>query len=391
MRKINNSNKHLSIDIMCKPIEACNQNCFYCFDKKAQSEFKREKLDLDLLHKFCHQLFSEYRIVNWTWHGGEILLVGKEWFREASFLIYETALRYGSSVNFFMQTNGTLIDEEWKEIFLQYNISASTSDDVVNNELSRGYTCPNENFLSKIVIINKYNKDHLIEIYEKLKEEQYTSTTFNFGFITKSIGLNEILGDPIDAIEKYWEFFKYYIWDKNNPNKLLERTAKSLIDIAFGKNDELMNCNFTDCTKYNFLTIAPNGDLYHCDNLIKEFRICNIADYESSESIKNTQINERLQEMKKAQRLTCGDCKYLPICNMGCTHCSITESNGEKPYSFYCEMIKMLIPRVEKELGDLTPQQFYDLNPVIKKALIQDMYLPLGLLQKAKEGASYAN
>ena len=91
-----------AISVMIKPASgACNMDCGYCFYRDEAS--KRLK-------------------------GGEPLLAGKDFFRQA--IIWASELnKYGAPVYLNVQTNGTLIDDEWAKIFRHGNILVGLSID----------------------------------------------------------------------------------------------------------------------------------------------------------------------------------------------------------------------------------------------------------------------
>ena len=48
-------------------------------------------------------------------------------------------------------------------------------------------------------------------------------------------------------------------------------------------------------------------------------------------------------------------------------------------------LLKELIPVVFEKLSDLSPEEFVNLNPNVKNLLIQNHYIPISILEKAKE------
>ena len=106
----------------------CNLNCVYC----SEGDIAQADLPLSLLHKLIDEipsLLSKYHddTVDLLWHGGEPLSVGKKYLLDA--MQYAKAKLPKYKLRFLVQTNGTLIDDEWISIFKQFNIGVGISLD----------------------------------------------------------------------------------------------------------------------------------------------------------------------------------------------------------------------------------------------------------------------
>lgn len=114
----------------------CNLNCTYCyiFNLADQSFQGRPKvMPLDLVEISAQRMVEQARAqqmrrINIAFHGGEPLLAGKAWLRDA----VETFRRAGGSeieFCFSLQTNGVLVDPEWVRLFHELRIGISVSLD----------------------------------------------------------------------------------------------------------------------------------------------------------------------------------------------------------------------------------------------------------------------
>jgi len=99
-----------------KPIgDACNLQCLYCFNPHLQKRIILTAKNLkSALNKLRHR---ELRILI---SGGEPLLCSKSYMNELLQCIVD---ELGANVQIQIQTNGTLIDEEWLKLFSSYNSS----------------------------------------------------------------------------------------------------------------------------------------------------------------------------------------------------------------------------------------------------------------------------
>lgn len=123
-----------AISVMIKPASgACNMDCGYCFYRdEASKRLKPDRglMSLSTLKKIFSEAFEYAKKdpVYIVFQGGEPLLAGKDFFRQA--IIWASELnKYGAPVYLNVQTNGTLIDDEWAKIFRHGNILVGLSID----------------------------------------------------------------------------------------------------------------------------------------------------------------------------------------------------------------------------------------------------------------------
>lgn len=124
------------LDFVLKVASRCNLNCTYCYVYNKGDETWRgrprvmpeEVFQAALLRIRQHCLRSGQRAVRLTFHGGEPCLAGPArlagWCAAA-----REALDGVAQVSFAMQTNGTLLDEDWTEVLLTHKIQVSISID----------------------------------------------------------------------------------------------------------------------------------------------------------------------------------------------------------------------------------------------------------------------
>ena len=116
--------RQLPFSVVAKPTgAACNLDCQYCFflSKELLYATKRQQMNEETLATYVAEYLaaSPDGEVTMLWQGGEPTLRGLPFFRTLVKLC-ERYRRPGQHVVHAMQTNGTLIDEEWAE-FLKAN------------------------------------------------------------------------------------------------------------------------------------------------------------------------------------------------------------------------------------------------------------------------------
>ena len=119
--------------VTIKPTGAvCNLRCGYCYylDKKElYPGQKKFLLSNELLEKFTRQYLQSqtmYEVV-FTWHGGEPLLRDIGFYRKA--LALQRAYGRGMRIANSIQTNGTLLTDEWCRFLKENNFLVGISID----------------------------------------------------------------------------------------------------------------------------------------------------------------------------------------------------------------------------------------------------------------------
>lgn len=124
-----------NMQVIVKVAERCNLNCVYCYMYSGADQSWRSRPrflsagNREMLIKRAEEYLARdpVRSVTLELHGGEPLLLGLERFE--SFLV-EARQRLGYKRTIIcLQTNGTLFDEAWRDLFERYHVSWSISSD----------------------------------------------------------------------------------------------------------------------------------------------------------------------------------------------------------------------------------------------------------------------
>ncbi len=120
--------------LLAKPTGAlCNLDCAYCFflSKEMLYPGSRFRMADELLETYVRQLIEAHaRVpeVTIAWQGGEPTLMGIDFFRR-SVELAERHLQPGQRAVYTIQTNGTLIDDEWAAFFKAHDFLVGISID----------------------------------------------------------------------------------------------------------------------------------------------------------------------------------------------------------------------------------------------------------------------
>ena len=121
--------------VMAKPVSSiCNLACTYCYYLEKHNLYKQSKLNNytmtdELLERFIQQYIESQTMhqVLFTWHGGETLMRPLSFYKK----VIELQKRYARerTIDNCIQTNGTLLTDEWCKFFKENNWLVGVSID----------------------------------------------------------------------------------------------------------------------------------------------------------------------------------------------------------------------------------------------------------------------
>lgn len=206
----------------------CNMQCLYCYEHNFSKYNKINNLTyakLDEVKEYLSQ-FKEYPNILILFHGGEPLLFGKDNLEN---IFYFVKNNFRNKYRIQVQTNGTLIDNDFIEIFLKYGVEVSISLDpygirdlrksenfeyrniVINNMLMASNRLSN---IGVVSVAHKYNlnyfKEFIVELikynikYLTINKIRYSEHYTNFYITEKEYN------DMLKELLLYWIKHKKY-------------------------------------------------------------------------------------------------------------------------------------------------------------------------------------
>ena len=178
--------------VMLKPVGAvCNLACDYCYyleKSKIYVNNPKHVMSDELLEKFIEEYINSQTMpqVLFTWHGGETLMRPLAFYKKAMELQKKYA--NGRTIDNCIQTNGTLLTDEWCEFFKENNWLVGVSidgpqefhDEYRKNKLGKPSfvkVMQGINLLKKhgvewnaMAVVNDFNADYPLEFYNFFKE-----------------------------------------------------------------------------------------------------------------------------------------------------------------------------------------------------------------------------
>lgn len=376
-------------EFVFKVASRCNINCSYCYVYNMGDEgYSSQPRFMDIstvrisaariLKYLSDRSSTECRIY---FHGGEPLLLGKERFKE---IIDECKLIFSNNrninVTYHVQTNATLVSDEWVDFFIQNEVyvGISLDGDRSSHDSRRVDHNMNGTF------------DYAMRGLNKLKNVEYSKNILG--------GALSVIDISADA-KKYYEFVKslalpnfdillplrpwrlyleqnqgiYGKWiaelfdnwymDVSPPNiRFFNHLLMLLLGAEMTGSEQFGN------NSLRLAIIETNGDIEAPDTL----KACasnmthlglNVFDNEISE-LDDSEYFAYIRNSHAQPSSQCEDCKILKICGGGRIVDRFSKENGFDNRSTYCVDYKYLVNHVISVITDIS-------DPAVKRILQQ--------------------
>jgi uncharacterized protein len=300
-----------------------------------------------------------------TFHGGEPLVAGIDFYRKALPMIYEIL---GNNVSIGMQSNLWALNEEFRSLLSEYNIGISTSIDGPEH-INDTQRCPGyfDKTFSGIDLLHRSGiSPGIIATFTKYSAKYYREV-FDF-FVNNHMhfsvhGAVKPIGSKNDSIyldaDRYAQLLlgllDLYV---KNLDKIKISTLDTMIkNISY---DESGLCTFSRCIG-DYLAVTPGGEIYSCNRFVgnKEFSLGNVNRIEGMVDIENSWGWQRLMEWQDTIDKECADCLHKNICHGGCPYAGFSAGNGKPSRDPFCEAYKKVYSYI---LDRATDEFFSDEN-----------------------------
>ena len=299
--------------VMLKPAGAhCNLACKYCYYLEKNNLYDKSHRHImsdEMLEQFTREYIEAQTMpqVLFTWHGGEPLMRSIDFYKKA--LALQKKYARGRRIDNVIQTNGTMLTDEWCEFFAQNNWLVGISIDGPQKyhdhyrltstgnpswqKVMHGIELLKKHHVewNAMAVVNAYNANHPLEFYHFFKDNgcQYLQFTPIVERLTKHqdgrtlaslADDKEIPLADFSVTPELWGNFLCAIFDEWVRNDV----GKMFVEIF-------------DCTLANWMGVLPgicayskncghagvmehNGDVYSCDHFVfPEYKLGNIRDH----------------------------------------------------------------------------------------------------------------
>lgn len=352
---------------------ACNQRCKYCYEhgpghstnETMTLESFKEALDTVIYHRCI--LGSIDNIVDWHFHGGEVLLL--PWSILKQMILYvEERQKFFPNVTWSMQSNGTLLTDEVAKFFAvrgkdfgfswdgfgdNLRMSLKDNEDVINNLVK--YHTKYGLKSSYLLVLSRQNMKTWIDDYLAVKD----------CIGATQIGINilcDVKDDLIPSVDELWTYWAEPVLNSFlTENPIVERDIytfiqKALTGIVYSiKKKEKTGCFDRICAHgSNMTTITPSYDMRPCDKYLE------CGDFINKRE--NWNIKDRdflgLQTMnyvyhfydklfKEEAKLGCDSCYANAICQGECQSYNISRYGDIKIDGSLCSLYRKIYSFIE--------------------------------------------
>ncbi len=358
--------------VMLKPIGAhCNLACDYCYyleKAKLYGNIPKHVMSEEMLEHFTHEYIQSQTMpqVLFTWHGGETLMRPLSFYKRAMELQKKYA--QGRSIDNAIQTNGTLLNDEWCQFFKENNWLVGVSidgpqdfhDEYRKNKqglpsfvkVMKGIDLLNKHGVqwNAMAVVNDYNADYPIEFYRFFK--QINCHYIQFTPIVERIkthvdgrhlanlkdGIDCQLADFSVTPEQWGNFISTIFdeWVRNDVGdyyvQLFDSTLANWMGVGPGVCTLGKSCGHAAAMEFN-------GDVYSCDHFVfPEYKLGNIR----TSSLVEMLYGEKQSEFGKIKQGTlpvqCKECDFLFACHGECPKNRFLQSaSGESGLNYLCK------------------------------------------------------
>lgn len=357
--------------IMLKPAGAlCNLRCKYCYYLEKNELYKRQGNHVitdELLEKFVKEYIEAQTTPNilFTWHGGETLMRPISFYRRA--LELQRIYSHGRQIDNCIQTNGTLLNDEWCEFFKQNNFLVGVSIDGPQEfhdkyrktgtgrptfrDVMKGINLLNKHGVewNALAVVNDFNADYPLDFYHFFKEigcryiqftpivERITTRPDN---LRLAPGMQEegMLADFSITAGQWGNFLctifnewvhhdvgEYYI-------QLFDATLANWVGQAPGICTMAEECGHAGVMEFN-------GDVYSCDHFVfPEYKLGNLHDQTIFEMMNGQRQREFSRMKKQMLPQQCRECRFQFACHGECPkNRFVRDKYGNPGLNYLCQ------------------------------------------------------
>jgi uncharacterized protein len=328
--------------LVVQPTSLCNLNCSYCYVPERKD---KTRLDIDKITKFVDNVdFKDSSNLEILWHAGEPLTVGIDYFKEVTERVKEILSNKGipeSNVSFTIQTNATLITDQWADFFAaeNYNIGVSIDGPQHLNDKNR-LTWSGKGSYSKairgisllrksgiepgiIMVISSESMTYPYELWRFIKKMDFKSVAFNVEEVENE-NTHSSLNDVQEAVFKeflkviydLWEGDKYAV-DIREFSDII-RSVKELQKNEFYVRSplEVQLGGIATMDKHGFISVYSPELAGIKDERYNDFQVGDYStDYNKIDS--NQRYNEISNLIAESRNMCMNTCEYFNLCGGG--------------------------------------------------------------------------
>ena len=374
-------NTLLAFHLLAKPKGAvCNLDCAYCFYLPKQELYGKSKFTMSdkLLEEYVKQLITSHQTneVTFSFQGGEPTLMGVKFFQKAVKLV-DKYKRSGMKVNYTIQTNGSLLDDDWGKFLKENNFLVGISIDgpeklhniYRKNRAGQGafkqvmkglkVLQKHEVDFNILCTVNAGNADHPVKVYRFFRDKLEAEFIQFIPIVERGYEKGRRMGGKVSDYsvkpEQYGDFLiaVFDEWVKADVAKVYVQMFDAALASWVGEPGGL--CIFAPICG-SALALEHNGDMYSCDHFVEpKYKLGNIQKTHMQKLVNSKQQ----RKFGKAKLTTlpkyCLECPVRFACHGGCPKNRFTKTpDGEKGLNYLCPGYKKFFEHVNAPMQMMT-------------------------------------
>ena len=360
--------------LLAKPTGAiCNLDCSYCFFLSKEELYPGSSFRMSdaLLRSYLTQLLDAHRDpeVTVAWQGGEPTMMGLPFFRRAVEIVAEVA-RPGQRIEHTIQTNATLLDDEWARFFVENDFLVGVSIDgpaalhdayrvdkggkPTFDRVVRGLRHLQDRGVrwNALTTVNRANEEHGGEVYRFLRddlgadyiqfipvverEDQGRAGTATPWSVTAH-GYGRFLIEAFDAWVRR-DVGKVYV-------QMFDSTLASFVDVPGSMCVHAETCGTA-------LALEHTGDLYSCDHFVDpDHLLGNIQERPLLELVSSPEQVAFGRAKRDGLPRQCRDCRVRFACHGGCPKDRFARTaDGDPGLNYLCPSYLAFFAHVDRPM-----------------------------------------
>ena len=383
--------------VMLKPVgAACNLRCHYCYYLEKACLYKdssKRVLSEEMLDQFTKE-YIEAQTMNdvlFTWHGGEPLMRPLSFYRKA--LELQNKYGRGRNISNVIQTNGTLLTDEWCRFLHENNWLVGVSIDGPQEfhdeyrrtasggpswaKVMRGIQLLNKHHVewNAMAVVNDFNADYPLDFYHFFKEMgcrfiQITPVVERMVNHADGRHLATLTDDATAPVTDFsvtpeqWGRFLCAIFDEWVRNdvgqtyvELFDCILANWVGVTPGICVYAKECGHAGIMEFN-------GDVYSCDHFVfPEYRLGNIREKTITEMLYSEQQQQFSRLKSQALPKECKECEWEFACHGECPRTRfIKDVYGNPGKNYLCEGYRMFFRHIAPYM-DFMKKEYMNQRP----------------------------
>jgi uncharacterized protein len=363
--------------IFAKPIGSlCNLSCDYCYYLKKKSLYPDDqsfRMPEDILEEYILQHIEACPdpVISFSWHGGEPTLLGLDYFRRILEIQRRHQPPHRRIIN-GIQTNGTLIDEDWCRFLAAERFAVGLSLDgpqelhdsyrltkvgkPTHTKALLGYELLRKHGIACdiLCVVHDRNVCHPLKVYRFFKQIEASYIGFlplvepqpnRQGAVSSSTLPSEAFGAFLCAI--------FDEWTREDIGRIKVQIFEETAGTALGQEHTL--CIFKK-TCGDVPVLEHNGDFFSCDHFVeREHLLGNIRETSLLDLLESPEQRSFSQAKWDTLPRYCLECEVLSLCNGGCPKDRILQTpDGEGGLNYLCAGYKRFFTHCRPFLAELS-------------------------------------